>query len=578
MSNNPSLLAGLATLFNRLSKEELHYVGNTLLQQASYVDYKQHQTYPPCPSHHSPNGPPSTQQIIQSIPPLMNHQQYSSRVRPLMDQQYPVFTSSPRRPASNGNGNQQHSSEEVLQHHNTLVPTKTRHPFSINVLKRAVTNKLPCFFIIFDQTIDISNIPSSTQVAIMLKKTFAVNHLRVKELSLCVQAGDRRFKFAVSNKKDFLTIYNWSGPEHLEDKKVELIKPHSLPDCLSMVVRYIPIDINSELARTEIMKAIPAAVAFSMLHYQYRKRPSYDIRFSVRNFNQYQTALELGRITIGQYYLPVTEFLASYRLTYCTACWKLGHMREKCQSPTCCRKCLVPYVNGVKHSCQGEAISCAQCGGNHSSLSSTCPIVKQYREDLKVTVNKALASGLIKRTTPGEQACPFQQQAEDFPELFQTSNQSRTQRTGQISAPGITAYKVEKAASKLEVEVKALTDTIDQTENKLNEMNNRIEIQDKCIKLQSKSTSAIIDTLQMMSRWMQANNSVRSKLKKNVNKMIENLQKWQQKLDTDIKNMSSLSESLLQSTNTNNNNNNKINEREVDLLEEDLMNFNKNNA
>ena len=162
----------------------------------------------------------------------------------------------------------------------------------------------------------------------------------------------------------------------MEDKEVELIKPHLLPDCFSIVVQYVPMDINSELAHMEIMKTIPAAVAFSILHYQHRKRPSYDIRFGVRNFNQYQTALELGRITNGQYYLPLTQFLAGYWLIYFTACWKLGHKREKYQSSICCRKCLVPCVYKVKRSYQGGAISCPQCDGDHFSLSSTCPIVK----------------------------------------------------------------------------------------------------------------------------------------------------------------------------------------------------------
>ena len=79
-----------------------------------------------------------------------------------MDQQHPVSTSSPRRPASNSfedkdvnfqritkilrNGNQLHCTKQIQQHHNTLVPSQTRHPFNINVLKRAVTHNLLRFF------------------------------------------------------------------------------------------------------------------------------------------------------------------------------------------------------------------------------------------------------------------------------------------------------------------------------------------------------------------------------------------------------------------------------------------------
>ncbi|CAF4559978.1 unnamed protein product, partial [Rotaria magnacalcarata] len=149
--------------------------------------------------------------------------------------------------------------------------------------------------------------------------------------------------------------------------------------------------INQDTARQQILKTIPATVGFSSIHYHHRQHPSYDIRFTVRSLEQYQTAL-----------------LTGYRLTYCTACWKIGHMRDKCQSSVSCRKCLAPYTNGVKHSCQ-DIFNCAQCGGNHYSLDSICPVVKQYKEELKLAVDKALTSGAIKRSIPGEVSRPFQQ-------------------------------------------------------------------------------------------------------------------------------------------------------------------------
>ncbi|CAF5220820.1 unnamed protein product, partial [Rotaria magnacalcarata] len=157
----------------------------------------------------------------------------------------------------------------------------------------------------------------------------------------------------------------------------------------------------------EILKTIPAAVGFSSIHYHHRQRPSYDIRFTVCSLEQYQTAFELGRLSIGQHYLPLTTFLTGYRLTYCTACWKIGHMRDKCQSSVSC-----------------HIFNCAQCGGNHYSLDSICPVVKQYKEELKLAVDKALTSGAIKRSIPGEVSRPFQQHANDFPLLNQAKEMS----------------------------------------------------------------------------------------------------------------------------------------------------------
>ncbi|CAF1387235.1 unnamed protein product [Rotaria magnacalcarata] len=270
-------------------------------------------------------------ETISSIPRHINHQPNCSEVRPLMEQQTTPVTSTPRRPVSdsfdNSDGNRQRMikrlrmndlpprNEQAEQHHlPTLVPPHHhQHSFNVNVLKRAVS------------------------IAIMLKKLFADNQIPIKELSMCVQTGERRFKFAVGEKADFLTLFNWIWPEEIDDKKAEIIKLHTLPDCFVLVVRYVPLDINQDTARQQILKTIPAAVGFSPIHYHYRQRPSYDILFTVRSLEQYQTALELGRLSIGQHYLPLTTFLIGYRLTHCTACWKISHMRDKCQSSVSCR-------------------------------------------------------------------------------------------------------------------------------------------------------------------------------------------------------------------------------------------------
>ncbi|CAF1136265.1 unnamed protein product [Rotaria magnacalcarata] len=163
----------------------------------------QQQVHHPASSQHSPRRLPCiihpSLETISSIPPLMNHQPNCSEVRPLMEQQITPVTSTPRRPVSdsfdNSDGNRQcmkkrlrindhpPRNEQVEQHHlPTLVPPHHyQHSFNMKIHKRAVS------------------------IAIMLKKLFADNRIPIKELSTCIQAGERRFKFAVGDKADFLT-------------------------------------------------------------------------------------------------------------------------------------------------------------------------------------------------------------------------------------------------------------------------------------------------------------------------------------------------------------------------------------
>ncbi len=161
MYSSASLPPDLATIFNRFSNEELHQIGLAFIQQSQYSYPKQQKIQHLGPSQHCPRRrPPYTR------PP------FDGTIK------HPLSSSTPRRPASDSFDNN--------VHHPTLVPPR-RHPFNINVLKRAVSNNFPCFFINFHSSIDISNIPSCTQVAITLKKFFANNHLSIKDLSMCIQ-------------------------------------------------------------------------------------------------------------------------------------------------------------------------------------------------------------------------------------------------------------------------------------------------------------------------------------------------------------------------------------------------------
>ena len=240
----PDLPSGLAEIVERLSNDELHNIGLAFIKQSQSLAHQQYQTNPPRrrPRHDLLNQSPkdslplthrtTTQQPM--VHPRMNHQtpneqpiarpKHPDQARPLMDVQQDfipesVDSSTPRRPAGESfdysDGNQRHATKRARnnelsprihqirqpnhpfqQHHHqvTASSTRPRSSFNINVLKRAVSSNLPCFFINFDPTIELKHIPSSTQVAILLKKVFSANQLLVNELSMCVRAGDRRFK------------------------------------------------------------------------------------------------------------------------------------------------------------------------------------------------------------------------------------------------------------------------------------------------------------------------------------------------------------------------------------------------
>ncbi|CAF3264220.1 unnamed protein product [Rotaria socialis] len=244
-------------------------------------------------------------------------------------------------------------------------------------------------------------------------------------------------------------------------------------------------------------------------------------------------------------------------------------MRDKCQSPVNCRKCLGPYANGVKHSCQ-DIFNCGQCGGNHYSLDSICPAVKEYREELKLAVDKALALDAIKRSASGEVSRPFQQHENDFPLLNQVKVNSHSAWT--TSGNEFLHSPLKKEMNDLVIKIKAVSETMIRTAKSFNDLNNRIEVQHKSTILHCNSICAIIDMVQIMFSWVQGNSNERSKLKKNISKSIKNLQKWKKQLDSNKSDESSASMPSPHLITTNNIiDNNNIGE--VEINDDFSMNF-----
>ncbi|CAF1310923.1 unnamed protein product [Didymodactylos carnosus] len=395
----------IPAICDRLSREELQQIGQLFLDQAqNYVDKQQQTRVFRSSLRRSPIHPPRLY-VLQwnSRGP---HRYFNSKTSGC--RQF-------RRSVKRFKNNEQ--SPGVRQ----PAPHPTYRRFNMSVLKCAVSCILPSFFITLDPSSNSSKPLSSIQVAILLKNVFAENQTAIKELSLCVQSGVNRSKFAVNNKVDFLKIFNFRWPAVIEGYAAEVTNLRILPDCFSLVVRYIPSEIKKEQAKTEIMKAIPTAIAFSTLKYQRRQRPTYDVRYNVPNIDHYDTALELGHLAIGHHYLSLTHFYSGCRLMYCTACWRIDHTRNQCQSHVCCRKCLEPYEKGIEHICSENKLGCAQCSNAHFSLDPGCPIIQNYKAELKHAVDDALDRGVIKRVAPGESSQTFCLQDEDFLPLKATN-------------------------------------------------------------------------------------------------------------------------------------------------------------
>ena len=172
--------------------------------------------------------------------------------------------------------------------------------------------------------------------------------------------------------------------------------------------------MNYEFVKEEISRSIASVVNVKRVHYSYNRK-THDYRFHVHDLQEYNQALNMRRIPKGKVMVLITRFLEGNKLTYCTPCWRLGHMKNKCLAATArCRICLQEITDIQIHNCSLKPRR-AQCEGNHHSLSSQCESIKAYKKQLKEEVNNALARGVIHRSESKKQIPIFN--PDDFPPL-----------------------------------------------------------------------------------------------------------------------------------------------------------------
>ncbi|CAF1592446.1 unnamed protein product [Didymodactylos carnosus] len=151
---------------------------------------------------------------------------------------------------------------------------------------------------------------------------------------------------------------------------------------------------NIDQVKYEVLQSAESADNFRQIIYPY-ERTTNDFRFTVGNLKDFEGLLKLQRIGIGNLMRPVTPYLPANNLTYCTKCWKLGHVQRDCNSDKAkCKCCLEVYHPQHNETCSKQP-TCAQCGLKHHSLDPSCLEVKNYRCNLNKAVKEALNDGVI---------------------------------------------------------------------------------------------------------------------------------------------------------------------------------------
>ncbi|CAF1221918.1 unnamed protein product [Adineta steineri] len=361
-------------------------------------------------------------------------------------------------------------------------------------LKRAVSSNLPCFFIDFEQTANTKKPPSAFEIRNLIEQYFKEHNVRIQPFSLVGWSG-KRLKLGVNNKEDYVSLVNTENwPNVIDNIPITVTKPKYIPDCFALVVRYVPVELEIEAVRDEIKRTITSADNIKHINYAYARKTN-DFRFTVADLSEYNSALKLGRISIGDHWLSVTPFLTGNRMTYCTRCWKIGHIRDQCKTITQrCRVCLQEITKREEHRCSNTA-KCAQCDGDHHSLNSQCSVIRNYRAELKEEVKTAIESGKLQRYDNAKQP-GFSNKNQDFPAFNEEDKFQQHQRN--------TWFRNQPEAHRnVDSETTKLLSILNENITLMRESSERVE--DKLVKTEAKLNQTALDStlcVSTLEKWM----------------------------------------------------------------------------
>ncbi|CAF2735753.1 unnamed protein product, partial [Rotaria sp. Silwood2] len=324
----------------------------------------------------------------------------------------------PKQQRSGNNQAQLLQEESLAQSKQPSANIPTNHTYQNKIpfdqIKRAVSSNLPCFYVVFNRSTNTQQIPSAFNIAEKIVENLKQEGVQMNRFTFVGWAGTK-LKLGVNSKEDYIKLVSTDKwPTKIMDVPMIVQKPKFIPDCFAFVIRYVPRGMDHAFVKEEISKSVGSIDNVKRIQYGYTRKMD-DYRFNVKDFSDYDRTLSMGRISIGNIMLPITSFLQGNKITYCTRCWCIGHLRDKCQASSArCRICLQEIAENQTHICSYQP-RCAQCDGNHHSLSSQCQPIRTYKAHLKEEVDKALSSGILRRLEPPKQTSEFN--SEDFPAI-----------------------------------------------------------------------------------------------------------------------------------------------------------------
>ncbi|CAF2081213.1 unnamed protein product [Rotaria magnacalcarata] len=103
------------------------------------------------------------------------------------------------------------------------------------------------------------------------------------------------------------------------------------------------------------------------------------VRVNLKTIEEVRILIKLGKINVGSMIHPVKPYHLPIRINKCLKCLRHDHATKSCSRPRLCRRCAEEH--SLEHGCPNHEKR-INCGGDHISGHSVCPVVQEKRHAL----------------------------------------------------------------------------------------------------------------------------------------------------------------------------------------------------
>lgn len=176
-------------------------------------------------------------------------------------------------------------------------------------------------------------------------------------------------------------------------------KPRHLPAQLSLVLKFVPVQITTETIKQEISNRTHDLFNIEEMKGSINMKTRH-LRIDIASTADYEKLLNSGGLAIDGNIIEIQEFLAPPKLLLCSKCNGPGHVKRDCHFDyEACHRCGNDRTLGEHKQC---TILCHRCNQSHLATNYSCPALIEYRKALiqHIRMNPHLIPPNVKLLVP----------------------------------------------------------------------------------------------------------------------------------------------------------------------------------